>query len=68
MQSERENRKIGEHMALANKQVYVTRSLNKQPAERVDSGTNENNGNVVVQASRQYSITNNKTTTTYQIP
>ena len=33
----------------------------------MDSSTNENNGNVV-QASRQSSITNNKTTASYQIP
>ena len=38
------------HMALANK-VYAIRTLNKQTAHRVDSGANENNGNMV-QASR----------------
>ena len=51
VQSERVNKKIDAHiMALENK-VYVIITLNKKPTRRVDSGTNENNGNMV-QASR----------------
>jgi hypothetical protein len=60
VQSEQENKKIDAHIALANK-VYVIRS------RRVDSGASENSGSMV-QASRRSSITNNKATSTYQIP
>ena len=66
VQSEREYKKIDEHTVLANK-VDAIRTLAKQTVDRVDSGANENNGNML-QASRQSSIPNNKATSTYQIP
>jgi hypothetical protein len=69
VQSERENKKIDAHSALACKQGLCNQN-SKQTACRDDSDTNENNGNVVlvVQASRRSSITNNEATSTYQIP
>ena len=49
------------------KQAGLCNQIALRTARWVDSSTNENNGNAV-QASRQSSITNNETTTTYQIP
>jgi hypothetical protein len=65
VQSEQENKKIDAHMPLAKKGLCNQSS--KQTARRVDSGANEDIGNVV-QVDRRYSITSNKATSSYQIP
>ena len=62
VQSERENLKIDAHMALANK-GYAIRSLNKQSAVWTVAQTK-----TMATRYRQSSITNNETTTSYQIP
>ena len=65
VQSERDNKEINEHTALANK--FLCDQDSKQTAFRVYSGAYKNNSNVV-QASMRSSITNNEATSTYQIP